>query len=106
MDGEGDTQVGDGQDWVWFDVEECGGEEDEVLWTHHLKWHKLLIEGKVEGKRQRLGMRVLKHGQGCTGIVSQLAERGQMIWREEFIRDEGIGKERKEGVCAMLWPLT
>ena len=33
---ERETQVGDGQDWVWFDVEECGGEEDEVLWTYLL----------------------------------------------------------------------
>ena len=35
MDGEGNEQIGVGEDWVCFDVEkEYGGEEDVVLWPH------------------------------------------------------------------------
>ena len=35
MDGEGNEQMGVGEDWVCFDVEkEYVGEEDEVIWPH------------------------------------------------------------------------
>ena len=35
MDGEENEQMGVGEDWVCFDVEEgYVGEEDEVLWPH------------------------------------------------------------------------
>ena len=68
--------MGDGQDWICFDVEkEYGGEEDEVLWTHRTE------ERYGEKTDVRKDGRQVAKGQTCKDLVPGFERMDQWIWQ-------------------------